>query len=958
MSDGWEESRVTQGGGTKIGVGRTVWLILKLAGRRWVNRVSGFWTKQADKEHISSLPGSASESSDAGDGSSREDSSEIDTARIDTGRSGASREKRRGTPGRRRFAPILMVLMMPLFLWQGVMLSTQIVNKLQREATAAAARPEQIVVGEDLYEDLADYVRNYKSGRPSDHDLDHGHDSHELEDPHLKDRERQELKRLRRDIERDFKYQVEGRTGETLEARQEKILDEVQARGLGNFLRVQVAIISPDRSVWPSPKGLDTFLVELSLVLFLILFSLLGMGLGTANKDLGALDSHFEWLFGLPVPSRGLFLAKALEYSLVTLLPWFVLGPFFFVVFHCAGCGGLALPLTIASTLFCSVGLGCSRLAAETFLRKHATPARLKSLQAGIAILAILALYLVIYLSVSRSALPTWFHQTADLFPNASLWLPWGLPLLLTYGWDDHLEIMLGAASVMLVIFGFGISLTVRFCARTVESGLMVAAGPYQASSSRSSRQNRQGPREGLESTAPISLRVRSTTWTLLAKEIKLLARDRSFFVQTIIMPILIIGFQVVINPELLEQASANPRHGAMMAFGIGAYVLAFGAFQVLASETNSLWLLNTLPMSLAEVIRIKTRLWAAISLAYVAAILSFLFIGKVTIDAAVILDLVVTTLGIIVYARIATGLGTLATSPEVKNIMRRVSPGLSMLYMLLASLYAYAIYSEAIWPKVVMLTLCALVASAIWQKVHAHLPYILDRTARPRTQLGLSEGLIACLCFFVLQAGVVFVLIAARVFADPLSASAVAFPVAGGLVALGVLLWQRLTKVKDMALTLGLKRRPGSSRGLAWAAAVGLVAGSVSGLLGLGYLHALPEIVQRLGLRDVLPQVTTSLSSAGSPWVLGLLMIGFAPLVEEFLFRGMIFKGLRRHSGVTLSILASAAIFAMVHPPASVLPVFGLGIAAAIAFEFSGLLLAPIVCHAVYNTIVVIAQW
>jgi len=39
-----------------------------------------------------------------------------------------------------------------------------------------------------------------------------------------------------------------------------------------------------------------------------------------------------------------------------------------------------------------------------------------------------------------------------------------------------------------------------------------------------------------------------------------------------------------------------------------------------------------------------------------------------------------------------------------------------------------------------------------------------------------------------------------------------------------------------------------------------------------------------------------------------------------------------------------------LVHPPVAIIPVFGLGIAAAVSFQQTGLLLAPIVAHCVYN--------
>ena len=55
------------------------------------------------------------------------------------------------------------------------------------------------------------------------------------------------------------------------------------------------------------------------------------------------------------------------------------------------------------------------------------------------------------------------------------------------------------------------------------------------------------------------------------------------------------------------------------------------------------------------------------------------------------------------------------------------------------------------------------------------------------------------------------------------------------------------------------------------------------------------------------------------------------------------------------LALLGSAAVFAVIHPPVSFLPVFVLGVVAAIAFERTRLLWAPIAAHAVYNASLVI---
>jgi ABC-2 type transport system permease protein len=63
----------------------------------------------------------------------------------------------------------------------------------------------------------------------------------------------------------------------------------------------------------------------------------------------------------------------------------------------------------------------------------------------------------------------------------------------------------------------------------------------------------------------------------------------------------------------------------------------------------------------------------------------------------------------------------------------------------------------------------------------------------------------------------------------------------------------------------------------------------------------------------------------------------------------------MRRVTGPALAILGSAVLFALLHPPVAVIPVFGLGIAAAISFERSQILWAPIITHTVYNTCVLI---
>jgi membrane protease YdiL (CAAX protease family) len=87
------------------------------------------------------------------------------------------------------------------------------------------------------------------------------------------------------------------------------------------------------------------------------------------------------------------------------------------------------------------------------------------------------------------------------------------------------------------------------------------------------------------------------------------------------------------------------------------------------------------------------------------------------------------------------------------------------------------------------------------------------------------------------------------------------------------------------------------------------------------------------------------------------VLAVVVAPFVEELIFRGMIFKSLRRNHGLMISVLASALLFAVVHDPLSVPPVFVLGCAAAIALERTGSIWSAMLVHGTYNAAIAFGQ-
>jgi membrane protease YdiL (CAAX protease family) len=80
------------------------------------------------------------------------------------------------------------------------------------------------------------------------------------------------------------------------------------------------------------------------------------------------------------------------------------------------------------------------------------------------------------------------------------------------------------------------------------------------------------------------------------------------------------------------------------------------------------------------------------------------------------------------------------------------------------------------------------------------------------------------------------------------------------------------------------------------------------------------------------------------------------APIVEETMFRGLLYSALRTRMGVAGAAMLSAAIFALVHPtlPGGFLPIWAIGVALALVYERRGSLLPGMVLHGIHNGLIV----
>jgi membrane protease YdiL (CAAX protease family) len=407
----------------------------------------------------------------------------------------------------------------------------------------------------------------------------------------------------------------------------------------------------------------------------------------------------------------------------------------------------------------------------------------------------------------------------------------------------------------------------------------------------------------------------------------------------------------VIIGAQYFLRGGANmvalgteSAHIAAIAFGLAAYALMFSAFQTLNAEGGALWILYTLPKTLPQVLREKALLWGSITLVYPLAIFGIALANARTISPDGIALALIVLIGVVIYSVLATALGVFGSNPLAQDVQQRVHPTYIYLYMLLSSLYVYAIYASTFWQRGAVMILTGALAIAMWQKARDELPFLLDPSASPPPRVSLADGLIAALIFFVLQALIGLALMIGDRAMTGWKLS-IAFTVAGAITyaVMRLSYWRQKTEEVPRVFGAGVPR----------ALALGLGGGVIATVFGLIYLH----IVTKMGL---MPEAHAGEGRADPTlrwWFLPLAVIA-APIFEEFIFRGLIFGGLRRFVGPIVAALASAAIFAIVHPPMSALPVFIAGLVTALVYERTRMLLAPMLVHAFYNAVLIGFQW
>ena len=104
---------------------------------------------------------------------------------------------------------------------------------------------------------------------------------------------------------------------------------------------------------------------------------------------------------------------------------------------------------------------------------------------------------------------------------------------------------------------------------------------------------------------------------------------------------------------------------------------------------------------------------------------------------------------------------------------------------------------------------------------------------------------------------------------------------------------------------------------------------------------------------QDLVKFITSNALSLRSKSLLFLFLLIEAPVLEELLFRGVLFSGLTKIMPIWPAILLSGLVFAVIHVNAATLiPLWFLGCAFAWLYARTGTLLAPMAAHFTFNAV------
>src|SRR6185503_4898533 len=402
-----------------------------------------------------------------------------------------------------------------------------------------------------------------------------------------------------------------------------------------------------------------------------------------------------------------------------------------------------------------------------------------------------------------------------------------------------------------------------------------------------------------------------------------------------------------------------NYLSGAAILFG--TYFLWVLGPRSLASEGAALWLALTWPRGLEDVLKAKAWLWLLIATGLVSLVLTYaIFCFPQDAWKVVLVGIGWIGFGHGMADKAVTLVSAPSSSGEAEPIPRgrQWAASLGMLTFAIGAITQH-------WHIAFMgIVYSWVTAAAMWQNFRARLPFLYDpwseKPPPPPTVMhamiaisALIEGGALLIGFFTLLLGVENIALAQPlaygVCAVVVSISTSLFLASRGVGFLDVVRWR---KVADAKAAFQTRWNREGERFAFWVSMIaGGAAGFALGFLARGYVAVLLRFTS---IAEMIDQSETHLGNGDDLAVsYFIIAVALAPFAEEYLFRGLLFRGLDRELGGWRAVAASASFFAIYHSPIAWLPVGILGAANALLFKKTGRLGPAVLLHIVYNAVV-----
>jgi membrane protease YdiL (CAAX protease family) len=629
----------------------------------------------------------------------------------------------------------------------------------------------------------------------------------------------------------------------------------------------------------------------------------------------------WEWLLSHPIRPAHAFYAELLAplmanpiYFAALLFPWVLLGSIFGSGPGFVAAVGIGLPMAVATSAL--------NKAMETWALLRLGVRTRGAVLGVISWVGYVAMFVPL-LTLQGDAVG---RPLAQLGAWLSPWFPAWPVRALVVGWGDARSLPEVVIAWWVVAAALGV-LALWLTQRATSRGL-------------------QAPSENAGPTGARLLSARSRVGEnpLVRKELLWLIRDRSAVVQVILIPLTIAATQAFSFRTVYNLTTTSWSAVCGLAIVCGTYFLLVLGPRSLASEGAALWLALTWPRGLEDLLKAKARLWSRVANGVVGAILA---VAAVMFPAAWWKIALVGGGWLVFSSTLALKSVALVTVPSSSGEPEPPNRARQWIAMVGTLAFGTGVITGSWHVAIMGIVFSSLVAVAMWQNLRARLPYLFDRwSEQPVPAPSLLHAtvgialLVECIAVFTGLAG------ALGGASGLWLARALGYGIAGlfGCVFMQSFLSGRGVDVNDILTWAGERRRIAFREGLV----VGACAGAGLAVLAAGYMLALHGVP---AARESLEEAAKFASShaLARPWIF-VMAVFFAPVAEEYFFRGLLFRSLERELGDWRAVVLSAAFFAIFHPPLAWIPVACVGLVTAWLFKNTRHLLPCVVCHMAYN--------